>query len=70
MTLTEIVREVEALSPDEQVELMDLLQDKVQHEKPKRDLSPLAFRGVGARLRDMDAQEHVNQLRAEWDNRP
>lgn len=70
MTLTEIVREVEALSLEEQKELAVILQAHLQHKKPKRDLSPLEFRGVGASLRDMDAQEYVNQLRAEWDDRP
>lgn len=28
------------------------------------------FRGVGEHLGDMDAQESVNQLRDEWDDRP
>ena len=70
MTIAEIMREVEALSPVDQEKLIQLLQRNVEAKKPKRDLPIKDFRGVGAALRDMDAQEYVNQLRAEWDDRP
>jgi hypothetical protein len=70
MTLTEIVREVEALSPEDQKALVAILETQLRRNKPKRDLPVKDFRGVGASLRDMDAQEYVNQLRAEWDDRP
>jgi hypothetical protein len=42
-----------------------------EHAKPKRQRSVLDFEGVGAANPvGMDAQEYVNQLRDEWDNRP
>ena len=37
--------------------------------KPRRDI--LEFEGIGAKYATgQDAQEYVNELRAEWDHRP
>jgi hypothetical protein len=70
MTVLEILREVEALSPEDQERLLELIENRREKNRPKRDLPLNTFRGVGAELRDMDAQEYVDQLRAEWDDRP
>lgn len=40
-------------------------------EKPKKERSLLELEGLGKHLWEgIDAQEYVNQLRAEWDPRP
>jgi len=47
----------------------DLTETDVADDKPKRSI--LEFEGLGADDPvGMDAQEYVNQLRAEWDHRP
>lgn len=69
MTLVEIVREVETLTVAERQALLHLLTETLAQEQA-RDADLLDFRGVGARLRDVDAQAYVDQLRAEWDERP
>ena len=72
MSVAEIVQQAKSLSHKERKtlvkQLIDLLADEPSHEQ-KRSLRE--FRGAGAHLYDgTDAQEHVNQLRSEWDNRP
>ncbi len=72
MSPYEIVEEARKLSVDEQKELIKLLVDilpETQPKKKKRSLSE--FKGLGAHLYDgTDAQEYVNQIRSEWDDRP
>lgn len=72
MTLQEIVQEVHLLSLEERKELISILVDTLTEPTPlARTRDILEFEGVGESLRgDIDAQEYVNQLRAEWDHRP
>ena len=59
------------LSPQERKELAKLLIDMMDEApaKPVRRLSEL--RGLGKEIwQGMDAQEYVNQMRDEWDERP
>lgn len=70
MTVTQMMENARALSHDEQIILIKQLVDLVaQNElKPTKKFDPRQFRGTGAHLYDgTDAQEHVNQLRDEWD---
>lgn len=68
MTLNEIITEVKSLSIEERQQLMHVIVDSFTptetNTKSLRD-----FRGVAEHMRDMDAQEYVNQLRDEWDER-
>jgi hypothetical protein len=70
MSVSTIYLEAEKLSPRERRELIKLLVDTLVYsvgDEPEKKYSILDFKGVGAHLRDIDAQEHVNQLRDEWD---
>jgi hypothetical protein len=70
MTFEDIVQEIPRLSLQERKRLISLLVDSLaapQDDEKTHDI--LAFEGVGARLRDEDAQAYVNRLRAEWDDR-
>jgi hypothetical protein len=72
MTVAEILEQAQALSPEERKELVKLLVDTLDAEMktaPRRRLSEL--RGLGKEIwAGVDAQEYVNQLRDEWDDRP
>jgi len=70
MTLDAIIQEARALPIKERKQLIIALVDSLTEEQSGKPHDPLEFYGVGAHLRDMDAQEYVNQLRAEWDERP
>lgn len=67
MTHEEIVRYVQQLPNPERKALVKELIDLIDAptEQPKRSLRD--FRGVGAHLRDEDAQAYVDRLRDEWD---
>jgi hypothetical protein len=72
MSVQEMLQEARSLSTEERKELMkglvDLLTEAPQT-KVKRRISE--FRGLGAHLYDgTDAQEHVSQMREEWDKNP
>lgn len=71
MTVAEILEQAQALSPQERKELVKLLVDTLDVEMktaPRRRLSEL--RGLGKEIwAGVDAQEYVNQLRDEWDDR-
>jgi hypothetical protein len=71
MTVTEIMKQAQSLSPQDRKELVKLLVDTLEvssDSKPRR-LSEL--RGLGKELWDgTDAQDYVNRLRGEWDDRP
>jgi hypothetical protein len=72
MTFEAIVQEVRTLPIAQRRILINVLVDSLVEaaEKPKTRRI-LEFEGVGAHLYDgMDAQEYVNELRREWDNRP
>ena len=71
MTVTEILEQVKALSPQERKDLTKSLIDMmdVGSTRPQRRLSEL--RGLGKEIwAGIDAQDYVNQLRDEWDPRP
>ncbi len=70
MTLEGIVEAIRSLPVEQRKQLVMLILDSLTEDKPEKSHSVLEFRGVGAHLRDMDAQEYVNQLRSEWDDRP
>jgi len=73
MTIAEILQQAKTLSGQERKELVKLLVDSldvseaVPHQR--RHLSEL--RGLGKGIWEgIDAQEYVDQLRSEWDERP
>ena len=73
MTLQDIVREAQALTPDERRKLIKLLVDTLgspdtsEPSRKRRSLMELA--GLGAEIwQGIDAQRYVNHLRSEWDN--
>lgn len=67
-TYHEIRRQVESLTPDEQLRLLAELADMVRRRvwvKPKRSIMELE--GLGKEVwQGIDAQEYVNQERASW----
>jgi hypothetical protein len=73
MTIAEILQQAKTLSVQERKELVKLLVDSLDmpeavSRQPRR-LSEL--RGLGKEIWEgIDAQEYVNQLRREWDERP
>jgi hypothetical protein len=73
MTVAEIMEQAKGLSQQEQKELIKLLVDALAvpgawEAEPHR-LSDL--RGLGAEIwQGIDAQEYVDRLRDEWDQRP
>lgn len=69
MTLETIAEEIRALPVEQRKQLVMVILDSLTSDQPAKTHSILEFRGVGAHLRDMDAQEYVNRLRSEWDNR-
>lgn len=73
MSVQQMIEEARTLSIDERKQLVKALVDLLTEplEAPKKKRSLREFRGLGAHLYDgTDAQEHVNQLRSEWDDRP
>jgi hypothetical protein len=73
MTIAEILQQAKALSGQERKELIKLLIDSLNVSeaalRQRRRLSEL--RGLGKEIwGGIDAQEHVHQLRSEWDERP
>lgn len=72
MTYDEIVQAIDTLTLVQRRALVHLLIDALlpvpESEKTR---SVLEFAGIGAEFYDgTDAQEYVNQLRGEWDDRP
>lgn len=73
LTLEDIVREVRTLPIADRKRLIGLIVDTLtdQEPPPSPKRSILEFEGVGAEIwKGIDAQEYVNQLRSEWDDRP
>ena len=67
MTLQELVNEIQQLSMDERKTLINILADSI--DEPKQ-YSILEFQGIGHQLLNgVDAQDYVNRLRDEWDER-
>jgi hypothetical protein len=71
MTIADIVQQAKSLSHDERKILVKQLMDLFADETPPKEKRHLReFRGIGAHLYDgTDAQEYVNQLRSDWDDR-
>jgi phage FluMu gp28-like protein len=69
-TLEAIAEEIRSMPVEQRKQLVMVILDSLTNDQPAKTHSVLEFRGVGAHLRDMDAQEYVNQLRSEWDDRP
>jgi hypothetical protein len=70
--LEQILQEIEQLSPDEQKQLSERLAERVKSSEvvnqPKRSWQEL--RGIAPNiLGGRDAQEWVNELRNEWEER-
>ena len=71
MTLEQIASEVRRLSVEQRKQLIAVIVETLIEDKPARTQSILEFEGVGERLRTgEDAQEYVNRLRSDWDERP
>lgn len=67
-TYQDIRRQVETLTPDEQLRLLEELAVLVRRRmSPKTRRSIMELEGLGKEMwQGIDAQEYVNQERAEW----
>lgn len=75
MTLEDIKQGVRDLSVEQHKQLIafivDLLAERKEGEPESKKRSILEFEGVGAEMwQGIDAQEYLNELRNEWDERP
>jgi hypothetical protein len=73
MTVHDLIQEARTLSVEERKQLMKALIDMIEpiQNTPQTPHRLRDFRGVGAHLYDgTDAQDSVNQMRREWDERP
>ncbi len=73
MTMAEILRQAKTLSMQERKELVKLLIDSldVPDAAPRQQRRLSELRGLGKEIwQGIDAQEYVNRLRNEWDERP
>ncbi len=73
MTVLEVLEQAKALSVQERKELAKLLIDTLDEPEvePQRQRRITELRGLGKEIWEgIDAQEYVNQLRDEWDQRP
>jgi len=67
MTLQELVKEIQQLSIDERKILINIISDSIDDTKR---YSILEFEGIAqGLLNGVDAQDYVNGLRDEWDER-
>lgn len=74
MSVETILEEIRSLSVEERKRLIgaivDTLTESGAQQPAHRKRSILEFEGVGAEMwQGIDAQEYVNQLRNEWDER-
>lgn len=71
MTLQEMIAKVPELSIDERKQLMHTLIDSIAETNTPKKHSILEFAGIAEELYDgTDAQDYVNKIREEWDERP
>jgi hypothetical protein len=73
MTVAEILEQAKRLNVQERKELVKLLVDSldVPETAPRRQRHLSELRGLGKEIwAGIDAQEYVDQLRSEWDERP
>ena len=67
MTLQELVKEIQQLSIEDRKALINIISKSI--DEPKL-YSIFEFQGIGrGLLNDVDAQDYVNKLRGEWDER-
>jgi len=70
MTVSEIIETIRNLPSNERIEIMHALADTFIGSDIPTEHSILELEGLGAEIwQDMDAQQYVDQLRDEWDNR-
>jgi len=69
MSVEEIAREIPHLSIPERRQLLDVILDSLIDAQSRRTRSVLDFAAAGE-WDGVDAQEYINQLRQEWENRP
>jgi hypothetical protein len=65
MTLDAIVREIRLLPIDERRQVIIAALNTLTEEIPTKPYNIRQFRGAASHLRDVDAQEYLNQLRDE-----
>jgi len=73
MTIAEILHQAKTLSALERKELVKLLVDSldVPEAVPRQQRRLSELRGLGKEIWEgSDAQQYVNRLRSEWDERP
>jgi hypothetical protein len=74
MTVDALLEEIRTLSITERKQLITAIVDMLTEQPPEsmqKKHNILEFEGVGAEMwQGIDAQEYVNQLRSEWDERP
>ena len=73
MTMAEILHQAKTLSMQERKELVKLLIDSldVPDAAPRQQRRLSELRGLGKGIwQGIDAQEYVNRLRNEWNERP
>jgi hypothetical protein len=73
MTIAEILQQAKTLSGQERKELVKLLVDSldVPEAVPRQQRRLSELRGLGKKIWEgINAQEYVDQLRNEWDERP
>ena len=71
MTIKEILEEAKKLTPLEREKLSVLLMSMIDAERPPAQRRLSELRGLGKDIwQGVDAQEYVDQLRDEWDERP
>ena len=69
MSIVEILAQARALTPDERIELRELLNALIkvdEDKKPKRSLMELS--GLGKEIwQGIDTDAYINEMRDEWD---
>ena len=64
--------QIRHLTPEQKLRLIALIAQELAEDSPKRPRrSIMELHGLGAEIwQGIDAQEYVEQLRSEWDDRP
>lgn len=71
MTLEAMIREIRTLPVDDRKQLISLIVDTLTEQPADKQHNIMEFRGVGKEMwAGIDAQDYVNRLRDEWDQRP
>lgn len=71
MSLEAMLLEIRTLPVDDRKRLISLIVDTLTEPPSEKQRNIMEFRGVGKEMwAGVDAQEYVNRLRDEWDQRP